>query len=296
MKKVLYYILAAPLYLFMLLPFPLFYLFSDLLFLLGYYAIGYRKKVIHGNLRNAFPDKTEAEIKAIGKKYYHFMIDLFMETFKILVMTPKQLETRFTFDNSTHILDPFIERKQSIIFVLGHYGNWEWCGQSFQLKHKFQQDVLYHQLSSGFFEWITYKLRTRFGVLPIPMQVSIKEMIRRKNMLIATAFLADQTPSNKDASHWMTFMNQDTPVFLGTEKIAKKMNLPVVFVHIHKLKRGHYQTSFELITGSPKDTPDNWITEQHTKILEQDIIKRPELWLWSHRRWKHKRPVTSAVD
>jgi KDO2-lipid IV(A) lauroyltransferase len=287
-QKFYYPILAIPAYLLVLLPFPLFYLVSDFLYGMGYYVIGYRKKVILQNLRNAFPQKTEAEITTISKRYYAFMIDLFLETFKLLVMSPASIEKRYTFKNA-EILEHFASNKQPIMFVLGHYGNWEWCGQSFHLKGKFQQDVLYHPLSSGFFEWITYKLRSRFGVGLIPMQVSIKEMIRRKDRLTATAFLADQTPSNKDASHWMPFLNQDTPVFLGTEKIAKKLNRPVVFVHSERIKRGYYQTWFTIITDNPQNTPDNWITEQHTHLLEKDIIACPELWLWSHRRWKHKR-------
>jgi KDO2-lipid IV(A) lauroyltransferase len=121
------------------------------------------------------------------------------------------------------------------------------------------------------------------------MQLSIKEMMRRKELLTSTAFLADQTPSNKDACHWMPFLNQDTPVFLGTEKIAKKLNRPVVYVHIQRIRRGFYEASFKVITEDPKNTPDNWITEQHTHLLERDIIANPELWLWSHRRWKHIR-------
>lgn len=288
MKKILYPIFALPIYLLAVLPFPLFYAFSDGLFIIGYYIIGYRKKVIHQNLRNAFPHKTASEIKAIGKNFYASMIDVFLETIKLLVMSPNSIEKRFTFKNIA-ILNPYFEQKQSIIFVLGHYGNWEWCGQSFHLKHQFQEDALYHPISNPFFEWLTRKLRTRFGMALIPMQVSLKEMIRRKDILTGTAFLADQTPSVKDTSHWMPFLNQDTPVFLGTEKIAKKLNRPVVFVHIKKLKRGHYEGSFTIITDQPKDTPDYWITEQHTQLLEKDIIARPDLWLWSHRRWKHKR-------
>lgn len=284
--------LAAPIYLIALLPFPLFYLLSDFLFLLGYYIIGYRKKVIHQNLKNAFPEKTEAEITAIGRKYYRHMIDLFLETFKVLVMTPKQLQKRQRFDESISIPQEFAAKKQSVIYVLGHFGNWEWSGQSFQVKHIMQLDVLYHPIKNKFFDWLTYKIRNRFGMYPIPMQVSVKEMIRRRDKAAGTAFLADQTPSNKDASHWMTFLNQDTPVFAGTEKIAKKLNLPVVFIHVKKLKRGYYETAFEIITASPKDTPENWITERHTQMLEQDILKQPEIWLWSHRRWKHKRPAT----
>lgn len=277
-------------YMLVLLPFPLFYLFSDFLFFIGYYVVGYRKKVIISNLKNAFPNKSDQEVQKIAKRYMAFMIDLFLETFKLLVMSPKEIEERFVFKNP-ELLKPFVASHQSIIFVLGHYGNWEWCGQSFHLKKYFQQDVLYHPLSSSFFDWITYRLRSRFGVGLIPMNLSIKEMIRKKDLLTATAFLADQTPSNKDACHWMPFLNQDTPVFLGTEKIAKKLNRPVVYVHINRLKRGFYETEFEMITSQPKDTPDNWITEKHTHILEKDIMSNPELWLWSHRRWKHKRVI-----
>lgn len=290
MKNIRYKIYALPMYMLVLLPFPLFYLFSDFLFFIGYYVVGYRKKVIISNLKNAFPNKSDQEVQKIAKRYMAFMIDLFLETFKLLVMSPKEIEERFVFKNP-ELLKPFVASHQSIIFVLGHYGNWEWCGQSFHLKKYFQQDVLYHPLSSSFFDWITYRLRSRFGVGLIPMNLSIKEMIRKKDLLTATAFLADQTPSNKDACHWMPFLNQDTPVFLGTEKIAKKLNRPVVYVHINRLKRGFYETEFEMITSQPKDTPDNWITEKHTHILEKDIMSNPELWLWSHRRWKHKRVI-----
>jgi Kdo2-lipid IVA lauroyltransferase/acyltransferase len=287
-KKMQYYTLAIPIYMLVSLPFPLFYLLSDFLFFLGYNIVGYRKKVIKQNLQNAFPKKSESEIDILAKKYFAFMVDLFLETFKLLVMEPSEVEKRVIFTN-TEILKPFAEKNQSIIFVLGHYGNWEWCGQSFHLKKMFQQDVLYHPLKSKFFDWITHKLRARFGVGLIPMQVSIKEMIRRNNMLTATAFLADQTPSNKDASHWMPFLNQDTAVFLGTEKIAKKLKRPVVFVHMKRLKRGFYETSFTLIAAEPQHTNDLYVTEKHTQMLEADIQACPELWLWSHRRWKHKR-------
>jgi KDO2-lipid IV(A) lauroyltransferase len=289
MRKVFYHILALPFYFLALLPFPLFYLFSDGLFLLGYYVIGYRKKVIHRNLSNAFPEKTEAEIRITGRKYFRFMIDVFLETFKLLLMTERQIRKRFVFINTDEIKHVVTER--SVIFVLGHYGNWEWCGQSFYLKRLTQLGSLYHPLSNGFFEWLMMKLRTRNGVHMLPMSSAIKEMVRRKNQLTATAFIADQTPSNPDGAYWTTFLNQDTPVFIGTEKIARKMNLPVIYVHIERPQRGYYTARFEIITETPADTPEGWISERHTRLLEADIVKRPELWLWSHRRWKHKRKL-----
>ena len=289
MRKISYSLLAIPIYLIALLPFPLFYLFCDVLFLLGYYILGYRRNVINQNLANAFPEKSIKERELIAKLYMRFMIDLFLESFKILVMTKQGVKKRVVFTNM-EVLQPFVDQKQSIIFVLGHYGNWEWCGQSFQLHAiGLQQDVLYHPLSSPFFEWLTYKLRTRWGVCPIPMNSSVKMMLGRKQIQTATAFLADQTPSSKEGCYWLNFLNQDTPVFKGTEKLAMKFNRPVVFVHINRIKRGYYQGSFTLITDKPAEMPEGWITEQHTRLLEADINRKPEFWLWSHRRWKHTR-------
>ncbi len=288
MKKLYYYILAAPIYLFALLPFSVFYFVCDIFYLIGFYVIGYRKKVIYTNLRNAFPNKTKQEIDTIAKAYYHFMIDLFLETFKFLVMSKAEVQKRVTFDDLA-MMQEFKDHNQNILFVMGHYGNWEWCGQSFHLHQILQVDVLYHPLSSGFFEWIMMKLRTRFGVQPIPMKSSIKEMVRRKSIINATAFLADQTPSNTRDAHWMQFLNQDTPVLIGTEKIAKKFHYPVVYVSVQRLKRGYYKTYFTKICDDASTTPDGFVTETHTRLLEEDIIRQPETWLWSHRRWKHKR-------
>ncbi len=288
MKKFFYYILASPVFLLSLLPFPVFYFVCDIFYLITFYIIGYRKKVVYTNLNNAFPDKSTIEIDKIAKRYYHFMVDLFMETFKLLTMTEKQLKERVLF-NDWSMINELKDRNQNFLFVMGHYGNWEWCGQSFQLQHIFQQDVLYHPLSSNFFEWLMMKLRTRFGVGMLPMNSALKEMVKRRNILSATAFLADQTPTNTRDAYWTNFLNQETAVYIGTEKIAKKFNYPVVFVSVYRIKRGFYKTYFHKISDDSSNTPDGFITETHTRLLEEDIKKQPELWLWSHRRWKHKR-------
>jgi len=216
------------------------------------------------------------------------MVDLFLETFKLLTISKKELQQRVVFDDIT-LVNQLKARNQNFLFVMGHYGNWEWCGQSFQLKHIYQQDVLYHPLSSPFFEWFTMKLRTRFGVKPLAMKTSLKEMINRKTILTATAFLADQTPTSTRDAYWTKFLNQDTAVYIGTEKIAKKFNYPVIFVSVHRITRGYYSTSFKLITDDSANTAEGFITETHTRLLEEDIKQHPEFWLWSHRRWKHKR-------
>ena len=288
MKKFFYYILASPIFLFALLPFWAFYFVCDIFYAITFYIIGYRKKVVYTNLRNAFPEKTEMEIHKIAKGYYHFMIDLFMETFKMLTMPEKQFLKRVSIENIEMIYE-LKERNQNYLFVMGHFGNWEWGGQSFQLRHIFEQDVLYHPLKSPFFEWLMLKVRTRFGIRMVPMNTVLKTMVQNKNRLTSTCFIADQTPPNVKEAYWTTFLNQDTPVYLGTEKIAKRFNYPVIFVSIFREKRGYYKTLLRKISDDSANTPDGFITETHTRLLEEDIRKQPEIWLWSHRRWKHKR-------
>ena len=288
MRKFLYYIYAAPIYAFTLLPFPLFYFVCDIFYIITYYLVGYRKKVVYTNLRNAFPEKTEKEIDTIAKRYYHFMIDLFMETFKMLTMTEKQLLNRVVI-NDLSIVEDLKSKNRNYLFVMGHFGNWEWGGQSYQLRHIYEQDVLYHPLKSEFFEWLMLKVRTRFGIRMVPMNTVLKVMVQNRNKVTSTCFIADQTPTNIRDAYWTTFLNQDTPVYFGTEKIAKRFNYPVVFVSIFKERRGYYQAYLKLICDDSASTPDGFITEAHTRLLEEDIKKQPEIWLWSHRRWKHKR-------
>ncbi|MCU0441746.1 MAG: lysophospholipid acyltransferase family protein [Bacteroidia bacterium] len=291
MKKVAYYILALPFYVLALLPFPLFYLLCSFLYYVGYYLIGYRKKVIFQNLSRSFPQYSHEQIVAVAKKYYGFMIDTSLEAFKVLAMSKSTLRKRVVVEN-WDLIEPLRIKQQPFLFVMGHYGNWEWMGQGLQLSEKVQVDTLYQPLSNGFFDWLISSTRSKYGIHLIPMKSSLKEMIRRSTFFSGTIFLADQSPSNLDACHWMEFLNQDTPVFLGTERIAKKLNRPVVFIHTYRVKRGYYRVRFSLITDLPNETAPNWITEQHTRMLEQDIKQQPELWLWSHRRWKHKRRIT----
>lgn len=289
MRNIAYLLLSIPIYVIMALPFRICYVLSDLLYLIAFYVVRYRRKVVHENLTNAFPEKSTIEIDQLARKYTSFMVDVFIETFKLLTLSRAQLRKRVVFTN-TELVDRFRKSGRSVIIVLGHQGNWEWSGQAFEIQGIFHNQVSYHPLSSPFFDWLMFRLRSRFGMKLVPMQNVLKEMVNTRNQLIATALIADQTPSNKEAAYWMTFLNQDTPVFLGTEKIARKFNQPVIFANLTRLKRGYYTCAFELITEHPQQEPEHWITEQHTRMLEMNILRQPETWLWSHRRWKHKRP------
>ncbi|MCF8424937.1 MAG: lysophospholipid acyltransferase family protein [Bacteroidia bacterium] len=287
MKKFLYHIYSIPLYLLALLPFPLLYLLSDGLCFLAFNLIGYRKKVVYENLRNSFPNYSEKEINAIAKKFYSHLFDTILETFKLLTISKNELKKHGLYTN-LEVMDEIINQNKSFVILTGHMGNWEWLPTIWHLEGKANIVGIYHKLSSPFFEWFTKNMRERFGIQMITMENTLRGMIANKNKLTGTGFISDQTPSRENA-HWITFLNQDTPVFMGAEKIAKKFNYPVIYCHIIKPKRGYYEIKIDVITMEPQTTPDFYITETFNKLLEADIINQPEIWLWSHRRWKHKR-------
>jgi KDO2-lipid IV(A) lauroyltransferase len=285
-----YYIALPFIYLLSLLPFPILYLVSEGLYGLLYYVIGYRKEVVLQNLRNSFPDKSDTEIKRICKQFYHYLCDLTLETFKTLTISRKSMLRHCSIHPDTmHVFNKLAEENKSFILVMGHWGNWEWAGNSFSLLCKHQLYVIYHPLSNTYFDGLIYRMRTRFGTKLIPMKDTYREMASKRNELNATAFIADQTPSPEGA-FWTTFLNQDTPVFKGTEKIAQRMNYPVLYGRVKRLKRGYYEISAQVLFENAAKAEPDMISKSHTKALENDIIAQPEIWLWSHRRWKHKRP------
>ena len=288
-----YYMALPFVYGISLLPFPLLYLVSDLLYLVIHHILGYRKQVVLTNLRNSFPEKSEAEIRAIAARFYQWFCDLTLETLKTLTVSPEAVRKRVAFEN-IDILREYARQNRSIILVLGHYGNWELAGARYsQEKDIPQLYVIYHPLANKHFDRMMYRMRTRHGTKLYKMREAGKDMIRDKDLLTATAFIADQTPSPERA-YWMTFLGQDTPVFLGTEALAKKLDKPVVYICISRPRRGYYRMEMETLVADPKASRAGEITEVHTRRLEADIKKSPELWLWTHRRWKHRRPSSVA--
>jgi KDO2-lipid IV(A) lauroyltransferase len=293
---VLYYLSLPIIYLVSLLPFPILYLLSDTVYLLLYHVAGYRRKVVEENLRNAFPEKSEQEIREISSRFFRYLCDLFLETFKTLTISKKSMVRRCSFPPDTIALFSKLSQEgKSAILVMGHQGNWEWAGNSFSILCPQQLYVIYHPLANPHFNNLIYKMRTRFGTKLIAMQDTFRDMLSNRKEINATAFIADQTP-NPNNAHWMTFLQQDTPVFKGTEKIAQKLNQPVVFVSVQRVKRGYYTVMAEVLFMQPANTQDGEITEAHTKRLEEDIIAHPATWLWSHRRWKHKRTELSYAE
>lgn len=283
------YYLALPfIYGIALLPFSLLYVLSDVFRFLLFGLIGYRRKVVRTNLRNSFPEKNEAEIDAIARKFEQWFCDLTLETLKTLTISPATVKERVAF-GGTEILRHYAEQDQSVVIVLGHFGNWELAGARYSAEPGLPQlYVIYHPLQNKWFDALMHHMRTRHGTKLYTMREASKSMLRDRHLNTATAFIADQTPSPERA-YWMTFLNQDTPVFYGTEALSKKLGYPVIYISITRPRRGYYCMQVETLIADPTQVSDGVITTSHTQRLEQDIRNYPELWLWTHRRWKHKR-------
>lgn len=286
MKKLLYFVVLPLFWAISFFPVKVLYLFSDFLYLIIYHLLGYRKKVVLENLHNAFPDKTAAEIQQIAADYYHYLCDLLVEVLKGASMRQHEYEQRWTADATE--VNRIYDQGRSCIYILGHYGNWEGAAPVCTFYSKYHVNIIYKHIANSNFEKLMNKIRTRFNNTITPMHKIMRRMIKEKNHVIAYAFVSDQSPSPTNA-YWMTFLNQDTAVFTGVEKIACKLNVPVFYISIQRKGRGYYHIQPTLIHENPKDTKEGEIMHAFMQHLEQDIIRDPACWLWSHRRWKHKR-------
>lgn len=284
---ILYYTILLPLFYFLsILPLRLLYVFSDVLYLFAYYILKYRRRIVLKNLQNAFPEKSDQEIVEISKKFYHYLCDLIVETIKLLTISKKSLIKRCQFKDLS-IFDNLYQKNQSFVIVMGHFGNWEWGGASMSAQTKPQLLAIYKVLNNRYIDKLMQHIRTRMGGKAIPMQETLRAMLENKKMVTGTAFIADQVADPRYA-FWTSFLNQPTAVYLGAEKIAKKLNYPVIYAAVHKVRRGYYNIDLTLLVSDPKNTHEGYITALHTKMLEKDILKQPHTWLWSHKRWKHK--------
>ena len=293
MKAIGFYIFSVINYLITLLPLQVLYLFSDFFYLILYYLAGYRRKVVAANLRNAFPEKSEVERRKIERRFYRHLSDLIVETLKATHMSHEQISQRFAVRGLSGI-DPLYKDGKSIIALCSHYNNWEWFS-AVQLATPFRILTSYKPLKNKYFDQFILNLRTKFGTWVSPMQYILRDLLKFRNEKILTmsGFIADQAPPPDEHAYWTTFLNQETGFFRGAEKLAVKYDMSVIFVNINKIKRGYYEMVFEIVTEHPgKEAPD-FITSLYAEMLEAVIREKPEYWLWSHRRWKHKKPVNN---
>ena len=289
MKNIAYYLFYSFAWFISILPMKLQYVISDFFYIIIYYIVRYRRDVVATNLKKSFPQKTEKELKKIEKAYYHHLLDLFIEVISMINISDKSIKKRNKFMN-IELLDDLSKRNIGVVGVAGHYCNWEWFNY-LNANCNYRGLAIYKPLSDKNFEKFMNSIREKYGSIAVPMKRTLKQLIiqTRKGELPFSMMVADQSPGNDENNYWTTFLNQETPVYMGVEKIAKKFNHAVVFINMRKVKRGYYETSFELITDKPKETKDYEITEKHLRMLEKQITDTPEHWIWSHKRWKHKR-------
>lgn len=270
------------------LPFPVLYAFSDFLFFISYYLIGYRKGLVLKNLKNSFPEKSEAEIKRIQKDFYHNLCDYAVETIKLLSISPEELRLRLVYKNP-EIVKQFSDKNQSILLLTSHQFNWEWLLTSGCLYLPLGVDFVYQQQSNKTFNEFLLVGRTRFGAYPIERSHVGREAIKRKEVLRGIAVMADQFPGHfHNKKYWTQFLNQKTAFYLGLGQLASLTQYPAVFFGVKKIKRGYYEAEGFVVSQPPYGKESQQIVEDYIKATEQTIKQQPAGWLWSHNRWKTK--------
>jgi len=277
------------------LPLSVLYRLSDGLYLLLYHWIGYRKKVVFGNLQRSFPEKSQEEIKEIASDFYRHFCDIIVESIRLFSMPAEEVKQRAVVTNP-ELLDHFYETNRSLLVIAGHYGNWEIIAQAFGMYTKYPAMAIYAPIKNTALNDLMAASRSRFGLELVSTRQVREWFPANAHRAVAVIFGGDQSPSSRKKAFWMEFLNQETAVAFGCEKFAKAFNYPVVFGDITKVSRGYYSVTFHVVTNDPAQEEPGQITYKHTKMLEQNIRREPRYWLWTHRRWKRKRQIEEQVN
>ena len=285
LAPLLYYIFLIPL---SLLPPAGMYAFSDFMYFILYRLFSYRKKVVVENLKNSFPGKSDEEINQITKKFYRHFCDIFIEGIKPFTASEKFIQDRVKLVNG-ELLDKYFQQDRSVILATGHYANWEWPALAFMRHSSHNALGIYKPLTNKFFDKKLQQTRSKFGLTLMAVREVAQYFEAHKSIACSYGFIFDQSPSNPDKGHWMKFLNQDTVVLTGVERYARQYNFPVIYGKVIKEERGMYKIEYELITDTPGQTNEGEITEAIMRVNEKLILSAPEYYLWTHRRWKHKR-------
>ena len=286
--KILYYLTYAVLWLFSLLPMWVHYLISDGIYVIVYHLVGYRKKLVRKNLSDSFPEKSEAEIIRIEKDFYRWFCDYFVETIKLLTISRQELRRRMVFKGA-ELVNKLTENGQSCAVYLGHYCNWEWITSlPLWVTPKAQCGQIYHVLENSEFDKLFLKLRQRMDAVCIPMAETLRKLAeyRQQRQPVVIGYISDQVPFWNNIHHWCPFLNHDTPVLTGTERLARSAGHAVFYIDVERPKRGYYVAEFKLIARDPKQTEDYQLTDTYFTLLEASIRRAPQFWLWTHNRWK----------
>lgn len=289
--NIVFGILYSIVYLLSLLPFCIIYIISDCIYFLVYHVVGYRKKIVRKNLSNSFPEKSSEELALIEKRFYHFFCDYIFETIKLASMSHSTMKKHMKIEG-IEIINNLLEKQKGVTLYLGHYCNWEWVTSIglYMPENSFGSQV-YHILESKPMDMLMLKLRTRMTTVNIPMQETLRCLIREKKngRTPVTGFISDQSPVPNSDPEWVDFLNQDTPFISGTERVTKKLGFAAVYIDLSCVKRGYYNMQIQLMAEETKDIPDWQLTADYAHRLEASIRRQPEYWLWTHNRWKRGR-------
>lgn len=281
----MYYIVYGIFYLMSLLPMWLLYILSDILAVLVFVVLGYRRKVIMENISIAFPEKSLAERKKIARKFYHNFVDNFIETLKLLSASPAWINKRFRLDSDP--FKKFYADGRKIQLHLGHNFNWELANAFMPMHTEYEFLVVYMPIKNRAIDRLFMKLRTRTGSVMLPATNMRNSIVQYRHSQYMLALVADQAPGSPERAFWLNFFGRPTPFVKGPESGARTGNIPVVFADIYKTSRGRYRVRLEVGSENPHDLPEGELTRRYIRFLEESIRKHPEMWLWSHRRWKH---------
>lgn len=291
MQLILYIIIYPFIWVISILPFRLLYFLSDVLYLFIYRIFGYRKKVVRDNLKLVFPEKSEQEIIKITSKFYHHLCDMILESLKSLSINEEDIKARYKFTN-IELIKGLEQKEKSIILMCAHYGSWEWIFilQRY-LNHKGY--AIYKRLANKYFDRLVRKIRAKYDTHLITTKETFEVLSKSqaKGELSINGFVSDQSPKPWKALHWNKFMNITVPMHTGAEYLAKELDMAVVFFKVKRIKRGFYETTFEIIAENPKEFKNYAITDIFFKNVEKQIEEAPEYYLWTHKRWKHRNKV-----
>jgi KDO2-lipid IV(A) lauroyltransferase len=288
--QLLAFVLIYPLLWFVsILPFRLLYAVSDVLYVVLYHIVGYRKQTVQENLKLVFPEKSEAERQLITKRFYHHLCDMILEAIKSMSISVEDMKARFKFTN-IELIKEFEKQNKSIVLMCAHYGSWEWIF-IIQTYVKFRGYAIYKRLNNRYFDKLVRGIRARYNSYLVTTKETIPTLIenKKKGVLTMNGFVSDQTPKKGKAYHWNTFMGIEVPIHTGAEMLAKKLDMPVIFFSVKRIKRGFYETTFQTLAEQPNEYKNYAITDQFLKHVEQQIIEAPEYYLWTHKRWKHRK-------
>lgn len=285
----IYHLLSFFLKLLSILPFRMLYVLSDCMFYVVYYLIRYRRHIVRKNLTEAFPEKSEQEIKSIEKSFYHFFTDNVFETCKMTTISKKEMSERMRFINMEDV-NAVLREGKSVSLYLGHYANWEWISSiPLHMEQGVSGAQIYHKLRNKQVDRLILRNRERMGATCVEMRRTaryINELVK-SNKVSLTGYIADQSPKKNESHHFLQFLNHYVPVLVGTEKITKHYGFDAWFIDIKRIKRGYYEAKFVRMHNNPKSLPDFELTSIYYKMLEQEIKEHPELYLWTHNRFKH---------